>query len=69
MDIHFKIDDRDLPAALFLNLAQRVWPRSYNAALAQHALGRTLNITAWDGDNLVGCVRILTDGLLLRDYP
>ena len=26
------------------------------------ALSKTLNITAWDSDVLVGCLRILTDG-------
>ena len=69
MDIHFKIDDRDLAAAIFLNLAQRVWPRNYDAALVDKALGRTLNITAWDGDHLVGCVRILTDGYFFGTIP
>ena len=69
MDIHFKTDDRHLAASIFLNLAQRVWPRSYNTELAQQALGRTLNITAWDADCLVGCVRILTDGYFFGTIP
>ena len=53
MDIDFKIDDCDLSAALFLDLAQRVWPDSYDTELAQRALTRTFNITAWDGGHLV----------------
>src|SRR5687767_3197714 len=69
MKIHFKIDDRDLPATLFLGLAQRVWPRKYDTQLAQWALERTLNITAWDGENLVGCVRILSDGYFFGTIP
>lgn len=69
MEIHFRVDDRDLSASIFLNLAQRVWPRNYNAERAQEALGRTLNITAWDGDYLVGCVRILTDGYFFGTIP
>ena len=69
MDIHFKPDDRDLTAEIFLSLAQRVWPRSYDAVPAQEALARTLNITAWDGDYLVGCVRILTDGYFFSTIP
>ena len=69
MDIHFKTDDSELPAAIFLNLAQRVWPRDYNAELAQQALSRTLNITAWHGERLIGCVRILTDGYFFGTIP
>ena len=62
MEIRYKADDQTVPISRFLGLAQRVWPRDYNADLAQQALRRTLNITAWDGDKLVGCVRILSDG-------
>jgi len=69
MGIHFRIDDRALAASIFLNLAQRVWPRNYNVERAQEALDRTLNITAWDGDYLVGCVRILTDGYFFGTIP
>ena len=69
MDIHFKTDDSELPAAIFLDLAQRVWPRDYNAELAQQALSRTLNITAWHGERLIGWVRILTDGYFFGTIP
>jgi ribosomal protein S18 acetylase RimI-like enzyme len=69
MKIHYKIDDRELPAMLFLALANRVWPRNYNNELARSALERTLNITAWDGKNLVGCVRILSDGYFFGTIP
>jgi ribosomal protein S18 acetylase RimI-like enzyme len=69
MEIHFKIDDRDLNATRFLDLAQRVWPGDYNAELVEQALGRTLNITAWDGELLVGCVRILSDGYFFGTIP
>jgi ribosomal protein S18 acetylase RimI-like enzyme len=69
MNIRFKIDDRDLPAALFLDLAQRVWPGNYDAELAQQALDRTLNISAWDNEYLVGCVRILSDGYFFGTIP
>lgn len=69
MKIHFKIDDRGLTATLFLGLAQRVWPRNYDSELAQLALEHTLNITAWDDGNLVGCVRILSDGYFFGTIP
>jgi GNAT superfamily N-acetyltransferase len=48
----------------FVGLAQRVWPREYDATRVQHALDRTINIGAWDGDALIGSVRVLTDGYL-----
>jgi len=69
MKIHYKIDDRTLPASLFLGLAQRVWPRNYDIELAQSALASTFNFTAWDGSNLVGCVRLLTDGYFFGTIP
>jgi len=32
-------------------------------------LERTINITAWDGTELVGCLRILTDGCFFGTIP
>lgn len=55
------IDDK-LSAPAFLSLANNVWPGDYDEARTQEALDRTLNITAYDGSLLVGCLRILTDG-------
>jgi ribosomal protein S18 acetylase RimI-like enzyme len=46
----------------FLELGQRVWPGSYGLAEVTTALQRTTNLGAWDADQLVGCVRLLTDG-------
>ena len=53
----------------FLALARRIWPDTYDAALAEAALERTVNIGAWDGDRLVGSVRVLTDGYLFATIP
>jgi ribosomal protein S18 acetylase RimI-like enzyme len=53
----------------FLALAQRVWPRDYSAAAAISALQRTINIGAWDGQQLVGSVRVLTDGYFFATIP
>jgi ribosomal protein S18 acetylase RimI-like enzyme len=53
----------------FLALAQRVWPRNYSEADARQALTQTLNIGAWDGDTLVGSVRLLTDGYFFATIP
>lgn len=55
------VDDK-LSAPVFLSLANNVWLGDYDEARTQEALDRTLNITAYDGGLLVGCLRILTDG-------
>ena len=55
--------------AEFLVLAQRVWPREYSLSDTAAALARTTNIGAWDGDRLVGTVRVLTDGYFFATIP
>lgn len=60
--MEYRVDDRALSAAQFLAFVQQVWPGDYDAARTQEALCRTLNLTAYDGGQLVGCLRILTDG-------
>ena len=63
-EIHYKTNDRLLDADTFIHLANQVWPGDYNTGHITDALKMTLNTTAWDGDRLVGCVRVLTDGYL-----
>ena len=46
----------------FLALGRRVRQDDYDPARAGDALARTINIGAWDGDELVGVVRVLSDG-------
>lgn len=65
----FVADDRALSARAFLDLAQRVWPGDYEEGPAGEALQRTLNSTAWQGNRLVGCVRVLTDGYFFGTVP
>lgn len=60
--MEYIIDDSKLSAESFLSLAQKVWPGDYNIEKTQKALGSTINITAYEGKRLVGCIRILTDG-------
>ena len=60
--ISYRTDDRELNAAVFIPFVNRVWPGNYDAGRTQEALSRTVNITAWDGGTLVGCLRFLTDG-------
>ena len=43
-------------------IRDRVWPGDYDLDKTQAALSRTLNITAYDEKELVGCLRILSDG-------
>lgn len=58
----YKVDDKGLDADGFLTLVRQVWQGDYDAAKTQAALSKTINITAYDGNELVGCLRILTDG-------
>ena len=64
-----RYDDSGFPADAFLDLAQRVWPRAYDAPRAAAALTRTVNVGAWDGARLVGAVRVLTDGYFIATIP
>ena len=58
----FKVDDQGLSASKFLSFVNQVWPGNYDLEKTETALSKTLNITAYDGDLLVGCLRILSDG-------
>ena len=58
----YKVDDQELNAHIFISFVNQVWPGSYSEERTQQALSKTLNITAYDGQTLVGCLRILTDG-------
>lgn len=56
------VNDKSLDVSAFIVFVNQVWPGSYDLGKTREALSRTLNITAWDGEKLVGCLRILTDG-------
>ena len=60
--MEYRIDDQQLNAAAFIDFANKVWPGKYDEDRTAAALSKTLNITAYDGETLVGCLRILTDG-------
>ena len=60
--MEYRIDDRQLNAVTFIAFVNKVWPGKYDADRTAGALTKTLNITAYDGETLVGCLRILTDG-------
>lgn len=56
------VDDKNLDAAAFIRFVNQIWPGDYDLPLTQAALAKTMNITIYDGEQLVGCLRILTDG-------
>ena len=60
--MEFRADDRSLTPEVFLPFVNQVWPGAYDLKKTRAALEKTQNITAYDGDLLVGCLRILTDG-------
>ena len=60
--MNYKIDDRKMDAAEFLLFVNQIWPGEYDASRTRVALSKTMNITACEGDRLVGCLRILSDG-------
>ena len=60
--IEYTVNDQELNALMFTTFAAKVWPGNYDVENTQSALSKTLNITAYDGEMLVGCLRILSDG-------
>ena len=60
--IKYKVNDHKLNASIFTKFAAEVWPGNYDVDKTQLALSKTANITAYDGEMLVGCLRILSDG-------
>ena len=60
--MEYRIDDKKLKANIFIPFVNRVWKGQYDIEKTEAALFKTFNITAYDGDMLVGCLRILTDG-------
>jgi len=69
MKITYIKDDENLSAKEFLELVQKIWPGEYSLEYTQKALKKTINITAWYKEELVGCVRILTDGYFFGTIP
>ena len=61
-EIGYKVDDCNLGAQAFVSFVNRIWPGNYDIEKTEKALSKTINITAYDGSTLTGCLRILTDG-------
>ena len=75
--IKYRVNDVKLTAYDFISFSNQVWNGDYDLGQVDKALSKTLNITAYDDDLLVGSLRILTDGyffgtitelLVLPDY-
>ena len=73
----YKADDKELDASLFISFVNQIWQGDYDIERTQTALSKTINITVYDDQLLVGCLRILSDGcyfgtitelLLLPEY-
>lgn len=60
--MEYIVDDHKLNANVFLSLADSVWPGKYDLEKTQNALQKTINITAYNENRLIGCIRILSDG-------
>ncbi|MGO1044700.1 GNAT family N-acetyltransferase [Clostridioides difficile] len=60
--MEYIVDDYELDAKVFLSLANSVWPGKYDVEKTQKALKKTINITAYEEKQLIGCIRILSDG-------
>lgn len=60
--MEYRVDDQGLDAAAFLSFVSQIWPGDYDLQKTERALAKTINIAAYDGQLLVGCLRILTDG-------
>ena len=60
--IEYKVDDKEMNASFFVSFVNQIWQGDYNIERTQVALSKTINITAYDGNVLVGCLRILSAG-------
>lgn len=56
------VDDKELTVSKFIEFVNNVWPGEYDREKTRIALTKTLNITAYDNNMLVGYLRILSDG-------
>lgn len=69
MAVEYRSGKSALPVQAFIGLARLIWSRDYDEGLTTAALASTTNIGAWDGDRLVGSVRVLSDGYFFSTVP
>jgi GNAT superfamily N-acetyltransferase len=68
-EVEYRSPAFPLETASFLDLSARVWPGKFEPALVEEALAATQNFTAWHGDRLIGCARLLSDGYFFSTVP
>ena len=59
--IEYKVNDTKLLADKFILFVNQIWKGNYDLNKTTDALSKTINITAYDGNTLIGCLRILSD--------
>jgi GNAT superfamily N-acetyltransferase len=69
MSVEYRNGDTALPVEAFIALARRIWQRDYDTQKTGEALKSTINVGAWNGNRLVGSVRVLTDGYFFSTVP
>lgn len=67
--IRYVANDTNLDVVTFLTLVNNVWKGNYESKFVEEALQKTINVTAWKDDKLVGCARILSDGYFFGTVP
>ncbi|WP_347559334.1 GNAT family N-acetyltransferase [Anaerofustis stercorihominis] len=60
--MNYKIDDKDINVKDFISFVNQIWKGEYDVLETKNALTKTMNITVYDEEKLIGCIRILTDG-------
>lgn len=60
--MEYKVNDIELDASIFISFVNQIWKGEYDIEKTQKALSKTINITAYSDNTLVGCLRILSDG-------
>ncbi len=63
------ISDDDIKVSEFLHLANTIWPDDYDREKVVGALTKTFNISARVNGELIGCLRILSDGYFFSTIP
>lgn len=67
--VDYTVDDFELGADEFYELAQKAWPGDYQVEGIALAISKTLNVTARIDGKLIGSVRVLTDGYFFGTIP
>ena len=55
--MEYIVDDKKLDAFTFIAFVKQVWQGNYDIEKTQCALSQTINITAYENEALIGCLR------------